>query len=37
VGSVGFEPTTSSAPGWHPAKLDDDPSLSLVAITSYIL
>ncbi len=25
VGPVGFEPTTSSARGWHPAKLDNGP------------
>ena len=26
MGSAGFEPTTSSARGWHPTKLDYDPS-----------
>ena len=25
MGSAGFEPATSSARGWHPAKLDNDP------------
>ncbi|VFJ13767.1 conserved protein of unknown function [Candidatus Nitrosocosmicus franklandus] len=25
MGSAGFEPTTSSAQGWHPTMLDNDP------------
>jgi hypothetical protein len=25
MGPVGFEPTTSSAQGWHPTMLDNDP------------
>jgi hypothetical protein len=25
MGPAGFEPTTSSAQGWHPTKLDYDP------------
>ena len=29
VGPVGFEPTTSSAQGWHPTMLDNDPSFIL--------
>ena len=27
MGSAGFEPTTSSARGWHHTKLDYDPLL----------
>lgn len=27
MGPAGFEPTTSSAQGWHPTKLDYDPLL----------
>ena len=27
MGPAGFEPTTSSAQGWHPTKLDYDPFL----------
>jgi hypothetical protein len=27
MGLVGFEPTTSSARGWHHTKLDDNPSI----------
>ena len=25
MGPAGFEPTTSSAQGWHPTMLDNDP------------
>ena len=27
MGPAGFEPATSSARGWHPAKLDNGPDL----------
>ena len=28
VGPAGFEPATSSARGWHPAKLDNGPRIA---------
>jgi hypothetical protein len=28
MGPAGFEPATSSARGWHPAKLDNGPRLA---------
>jgi hypothetical protein len=36
MGLVGFEPTTSSARGWHHTKLDDNPS-SLFQISLNII
>jgi hypothetical protein len=35
MGSAGFEPTTSSARGWHHTKLDYDPLLFLY-YTNYV-
>ena len=38
MGSAGFEPTTSSARGWHHTKLDYDPFSNVfnIIVLSYI-
>ena len=37
VGPAGFEPTTSSAQGWHPTMLDNDPSFILKFSSNFNL
>ena len=32
MGSAGFEPTTSSARGWHHTKLDYDPLFDILLL-----
>ena len=36
MGPAGFEPATSSARGWHPAKLDNGPDLQGVWTQSVL-
>jgi hypothetical protein len=36
MGSAGFEPTTSSARGWHHTKLDYDPLTYFHSILYYV-
>ena len=44
VGPAGFEPATSSARGWHPAKLDNGPRIArtldvirIICLLTYLL
>ena len=37
MGPAGFEPTTSSAQGWHPTKLDYDPFLKRNFLSNFNL
>lgn len=37
MGSAGFEPTTSSAQGWHPTKLDYDPFIKRNFLANFNL
>ena len=44
VGPAGFEPATSSARGWHPAKLDNGPRIAralevcrIISLLTYLL
>jgi hypothetical protein len=37
MGPAGFEPTTSSAQGWHPTKLDYDPFLMRNFLSNFNL
>jgi hypothetical protein len=35
MGPAGFEPTISSARGWHHTKLDNDPSACAIMVNIY--
>ena len=37
MGPAGFEPTTSSAQGWHPTKLDYDPFVKRNFLSNFNL